>query len=154
METTTSSIFNSTILTKTTQLTSLQWTSTTIINQRPALIFCILATITHTIFWIQVCCIPAYRHRTMQWLLIVAHFIIFSTPIIISVIQLKNAWATLFIFSSQNCDIGDMKTTVQVVNAFCRYALPIFLNVLTILLSFYHVHHKTYRHGTLIRMSA
>ncbi|CAF0759818.1 unnamed protein product [Adineta ricciae] len=49
-------------------LTDLHWTQEMIDYQRPLLYICIVATITHSIFWFQFMLYPSVRQRSMQWL--------------------------------------------------------------------------------------
>ena len=220
--------------TNSTTLTALQWTSDTIVSQRPALVFCFLGIVIHTMFWIQVCMQPSYRKWNMQWLyvyvindqllicrfffsyivhtnlyqtashagwalfvcfvdaavdnylniitiyillainvgryfqivynhnvykknpflLIVAHFVIYSTPIAVIAIQLTHGWGILTTFPGNSCDIGYVSIITQIFNVVHGYVLPIFLNVVVILMNLCHVHLKTYRRRAQIRISA
>ncbi|CAF1012165.1 unnamed protein product [Adineta ricciae] len=49
-------------------LTDLHWTQEMIDSQRPIFYICIVATITHSIFWFQFMLYPSVRQKSMQWL--------------------------------------------------------------------------------------
>lgn len=51
-----------------TTMAALEWSQDTVVAQRPAVVFCVLATITHTVFWIQVYHFSSYRKTNMQWI--------------------------------------------------------------------------------------
>jgi hypothetical protein len=62
---TTSSEFNDT---NSTCPLSLLWSQATIDSERSALYACIIATVTHSVFWLQFILCPSVRQKTMQWL--------------------------------------------------------------------------------------
>ena len=215
-------------------MTAVEWSQDTIVAQRPAVVFCVLATITHAVFWIQVYHFSSYRKTNMQWiyaylitdqllivrffssyiihtgfyqsasnsiwtfiicltdatvdnylnflaiyillainicrycqivqnhnvyrtnprLIVLSHFVIYLTPIIILAVQLTQGWVELITLPGDNCSIQILTLGTQMFNVIHAYALPIFLNVLVILLSLYHVHLKTFRRQDQIRISA
>src|SRR5690242_3129691 len=47
---------------------SLQWSKSIIDTQRSALYVCIIATIIHSILWIQLAFSPLLRKKSIQWL--------------------------------------------------------------------------------------
>jgi hypothetical protein len=46
----------------------LLWNETAIDDRRPQLDVCFIATITHSVFWLQLAFCPTVRHKTMQWI--------------------------------------------------------------------------------------
>ncbi len=46
----------------------LRWSQSVIDSQRPALYVCIIASITHSIFWLQFILYPTIRQKTLQWI--------------------------------------------------------------------------------------
>ncbi len=47
---------------------TLLWDRSTTDSQQPLLYVCLIATITHSIFWLQLVFCPAVRKKSMQWL--------------------------------------------------------------------------------------
>ncbi len=47
---------------------SLSWTQSSIDNQQQRLIVCIIASIIHSIFWLQLVFCPSLRHKSIQWI--------------------------------------------------------------------------------------
>ncbi len=46
----------------------MSWTQSGINNQQPRLIICIIASIIHSIFWLQLAFCPSIRQKSMQWI--------------------------------------------------------------------------------------
>jgi hypothetical protein len=46
----------------------LLWDQSVIDSERPILYICIVATIFHSVFWLQLAFCPTVRQKTMQWL--------------------------------------------------------------------------------------
>ncbi|CAF0901434.1 unnamed protein product [Adineta steineri] len=49
-------------------LATLSWDQSTVDDQRPILYVCIIASIVHAAFWLQLSLCPSVRQKTMQWL--------------------------------------------------------------------------------------
>ncbi len=112
---------------------SLSWTQSSINNEQPRLIVCIVASIIHSIFWLQLVFCPSIRQKSMQWiyaylitdiLLLFRFFLIYIVYTTSTACEPNKAW---FLFMCYFEIIGDnypniLEVYILLALNICRYA--------------------------------
>jgi len=113
-------------------LPPLLWNQTSIDNRRPLLYVCIIATIIHSGFWLQLLFCPTVRQKTMQWLYaylatdILLLFRFFSTFIVHTVSKEctpSRAWYFFICYSEAAVDnyLNVLEVYILLALNLCRY---------------------------------
>ncbi len=111
---------------------SLSWTPSSINNQYPRLIVCIVASIVHSIFWLQLVFCPSLRQKSIQWiyaylitdiLLLFRFFFIYIVYTTSTECQPSKSWALFMCYFETIGDIYPNLLEAYILLALniCRY---------------------------------
>jgi hypothetical protein len=125
-----SSIFNSTNITCSRPLL---WTQATIDDQKARLYVCIIATFTHSIFWLQLVFCSSVRQKSMQWiyaylitdiLLIFRFFFTYIVHTTSTECEPSQAWTLFFCYFGATADnyLNILEVYILLALNVCRYA--------------------------------
>jgi hypothetical protein len=109
-----------------------QWNSSAIRSQQPILIVCILAAITHTLFWLQILVCSSLRQRSMQWLytylfidlfLLTRYFVIYIIRTRSIGLHLSRSWQVFLCYAEGTVDnyLNTLEVYVLLALNLCRY---------------------------------
>jgi len=131
------SIISNRQTTNETCLPALLWNQTSIDNRRPSLYVCIIAVLTHSIFWFQLVICPTVRQKSMQWLyaylitdilLLIRFFVTFIVHTTTYECIVNQTWSAFVCYTEAALDNYLNITEVYILLALnlCRYAQIVF----------------------------